>query len=185
MPRLGRHSLLVQARWLATKTLPVTAAMLAMVVPAVAGDPPGSFRRLVSRVMLQPQMKKDTAADHISYTTTTPVFPIPTDPSKPIDARDLSTFTPVFAEVTLSDKEPLALRPEQLGAEDVLSVVLRTEGTRHIFWKVRDAGLKGPGEEASKKLVPLFGEDPQAKYKDVVDRINAVLDAEAAKGKAK
>jgi hypothetical protein len=160
-------------------------AMLALIAPAAAGDSPGAFRRLVDRVMLQPQMKKDTAKDHITYSTRTPVFAVPTDPAKPIDAKDASTFMMVFAEVTLTDKEPLSLRPEALGAEDVLLVVLRTEGTGHIFWKYRDAGLKGPGEAASKELVPLFGEEPRAKYKDVVDRINAALDAEAAEGQAK
>lgn len=160
-------------------------AMPALIGQAVAGESPDAFRRLVSRVMRQPQMKKDTARDSINYSTRTPVFAVPTDPAKPINPNDGSTFMTVFAEVTLTDREPLALTPERLGAEDVLLVVLRTEGTGHIFWKNRDAGLKGPGEAASKELVPLFGEEPQAKYKDVVNRINAALDAEAVEGQAK
>jgi hypothetical protein len=185
MPRGGPAAILGCLRRPAIGFLPVSIAVLALIGPAAASDPPDAFRRLVDRVMLQPRMKKDTAKDHINYSTRTPVFAVPTDPAKAIDAKDPSTFMTVFAEVTLTDKEPLALTPEALGAEDVLLVVLRTEGTGHIFWKYRDAGLKGPGEAASKELVPLFGEEPRAKYKDVVDRINAALDAEAAAGQAK
>ena len=185
MPRGGHPAALGCPRRRAIGFIPVVVAMLALVSPGVAGDPPDAFRRLVDRVMLQPTMKKDTARDSINYSTRTSVFAVPTDPAKAIDPKDESTFMTVFAEVTLTDKEPLALTPERLGAEDVLLVVLRTEGTGHIFWKYRDAGLKGPGEAASKELIPLFGEEPQAKYKDVVDRINAALDAEAAEGQAK
>jgi len=185
MPRGGLSACREYLRRLVIGLLPVVLAMPALIGLAVAGESPGAFRRLVNRVMLQPQMKKDTASDSIAYSTRTRVFAVPTDPAKPIDPNDGSTFMTVFAEVTLTDREPLALTPDRLGAEDVLLVVLRTEGTGHIFWKNRDAGLKGPGEVASKELVPLFGEDPQAKYKDVVDRINAALDAEAAEGQAK
>ena len=185
MPRGGHSPVLGCLHRPAIGFLPVAVAMLALIGPATAGEPPEAFRRLVNRVMRHPQMKKDTASDSIAYSTRTRVFAVPTDPAKPIDPNDGSTFMTVFAEVTLTDREPLALTSERLGAEDVLLVVLRTEGTGHLFWKNRDVGLKGPGEAASKELVPLFGEDPQAKYKDVVDRINAALDAEAAEGQAK
>jgi hypothetical protein len=162
-------------------------ALLGVLSTAVVGaaEAPTGFQRLVKRVMLHPESKNDAAANHISYSTTTKVFRLPVDPAKPIDGRDPATFTPVFAEVTVSDREPLALAPEQLGAEDALLIVLRTEGTRHIFWKIRDAGLKGPAATGSKQLVELFGENQDAKYKDVVDRINAALDAEAAGDRAK
>lgn len=185
MPRGGHSAYRECVRRLVIGFLPAVFAMPALVGQAVAGESSDAFRRLVSRVMRHPQMKKDTASDSIAYSSRTRVFPVPTDPAKPIDPNDGSTFMTVFAEVTLTDREPLALSSERLGAEDVLLVVLRTEGTGHIFWKNRDAGLRGPGEAASKELVPLFGEEPQAKYKDVVDRINAALDAEAAEGQAK
>jgi len=162
-------------------------ALLLLLVggPAGAEEPQSGFRRLVSRVMLQPQMKKDTGGKRIAYATTTPLFPIPTDLAKPIDEHQPATFTIVFADLSLSDNEPLAPSPDQLGAEDVLLIVLRTSGSGPIFWKIRDAGLRGLGEAALKELVPPFGEEQKARYRDVVDRINTVLDAETAKGARK
>ncbi len=180
----SRHSGIFGRLRSATALFLVVAATLAMIGSAVAGDPPSAFRRLVARVMLQPQMKRDTADDRINYSTTTPVFAVPANPAKPINVSDATTFRAVYAEITLTDREPLALTPSGLGAEDVLLVVLRNEGNGHTYWMNRDVGLKGPSEVASKELVPLFGEDPQAKYKDVVDRINAALDTEA-EGQAK
>lgn len=161
----------------------IGAALLAG--PLAAAEPVAPFTRLVTRVMVDPDLKLDTRSDRISYRTTTPEFLIPRDPARPIDEKDPATFDRVFAEVALTDKEPLALRVEQLGPEDAFSVVLRLPSSTHLVWQIRDVGLKGPGPAASKELVPLFGEDQKAKYKDVVDRINAALDAEAAQGAAK
>lgn len=159
--------------------------LLAVDTASAAPSPPpppparsATLEKVLARLMAHPTNKDERRKDRIVYVLQVPAF-LMSDLQNCSGPRNTPPPEELYvATVSLTDRAPFALRPEQLGPEDFFIVELFHAASPHLFWRIRDEGVKGPVKPPGLDTVPFFQRDEQDFYHDYLEHIAVALGLE-------